>query len=1415
MINVHQATKNTIHDLSHVLRLFLNDISRVIQRHWLLFIILVATGNLCAQAGTGIPTLRPSGITAYDVEDGLPITCTFNGILDADDRLWINACFGQEEHRKTSFYRFDGTSAFTIDWSDRPDLQYAQAVLSGFFPDGQLYGFFRHSPVAFTYDRKTQTAKYFTLDEAEADIHFIEIDHKGRLMAYAALPDAHLIFIIDNGVVSLLKRIPRNPFDLPHGNDWWFPQSHVLVGRDLWFFDRHARKKNNTLIHLNLETTDFERVTLTSDVKHAHDETVNHGGRIIADNHGLLHVFLVNPGERFIVDPHSGKVISRPEPIAHSISPDILEVSVSPIWCDDQGNLLFVSAVNRQGPSAVLEDPQGNRYDYSEILEAAKNASRFPKGAIRAICGRDLLNQVYVFTDGGLISVELQSYAGIQVLTPEYATRAIAELSSQEYLVVLPELGSDKLNVIDRHSGQIIESATPLPLLNGESDFYDHSDIRNDAEGNVWIPQFEKYTITKVRDGKVIRTYSLPTAMIHFTFRHDHLVLCDQNWNLYVLNPENGEVRHLFEEQPVDLGNTVNDLVCAPDGRIWAATLNGLWMIDPETRRTKRYGKADGFPDDQIMCIYPDSSGMLWIGSYSDGLFQFQPDTGVIRVTSQKEGLSNGTVVAILPDDEGMLWVSTYNGLNLVDATGNVIARLYQDDGLSANEFNRYSSHKGSDGRLLFGSINGITVIEPGVVKRHLDQYRRPHLYLSNISWYDHETRRDIIQSIGFDLEKPVRLSSAHRYLYLKFNLTGFTQPEKFIYQYQLEGLSGTGGDAWNALGSQSEIKLAGLPAGEYNIRVRGYDHRGNLATEDLVIPIAASEFFYKRPAFYFLLFVLAAGMALAWVYRERRKRQELERIVAQRTSKIRQDKELIEAQAKQLQELDEVKSRFFTNISHEFRTPLTIIGGMARKIAEQPQRWMDQGIQSIERNTGMLLDLVNQILDLRKLEAGKLTPKWIQGDVIPYLNYLAESFHSYAENKDINIQAQLQPERLLMDYDQDMWLRIISNLLSNAVKYTAPGGEVILTSQIVSQNTLNISIRDTGRGIPAEKLPRIFDLFYQVDDSSTRQGEGTGIGLSLTKELVTLLGGSISAESIEGKGSTFNIALPIHRTAQLVKETDQHPGFMPGNETQIAPISIPDHDPDTPTLLIVEDNADVMQYISACLEDTYRLSYAKDGQEGIETAIESVPDLIISDVMMPRKDGFELCNTLKRDARTSHIPIVLLTARADADSRITGLERGADAYLSKPFDERELRVRLTMLLELRRTLQQRYAQSIPPQTPAEDVGVQQEDEFIRRFHDVVIENLSEDSFGVPELCREIGMSRTQLHNKIKSLTSLSTTHYVRQIRLTEARRLMTTRPELNLSQIAYEVGFPGLKYFSKVFSEKYGISPSRYREQS
>ena len=468
---------------------------------------------------------------------------------------------------------------------------------------------------------------------------------------------------------------------------------------------------------------------------------------------------------------------------------------------------------------------------------------------------------------------------------------------------------------------------------------------------------------------------------------------------------------------------------------------------------------------------------------------------------------------------------------------------------------------------------------------------------------------------------------------------------------------------------------------------------------------------------------LIVAGLfifAISWYYWQK---QKANRVLENLNKEILQQKALVEQQAEQLLELDQVKSRFFTNISHEFRTPLTVIGGMMQQIMKSPDQFLPKGGPLIIRNNAILLNLVNQILDLRKLESGAVQLSLIQGNVIPFLSYIFESFHSLAESKGIRLHFMSDEEEILMDYDKEKLLRIVTNLLSNAIKFTPDGGDVYLTvrskqlavgsmqgaggsgqthqahgqkkkpssNELPTAYRLLLTVKDTGIGIPPEQLPYIFDRFYQVDDSDTRKGElarphgggGTGIGLALTKELVKLMEGSIEVKSEEGKGSTFKIFLPIRRVASMEQSEERAvqtelnlivDGSLPlTTSAQDAKSSL--HSDllattvDQSTLLIIEDNADVVEYLESLLEDRYQLEIARNGQEGIEVAIERVPDLILSDVMMPIKDGFEVCETLKNDERTSHIPIVLLTAKADADARLAGLQHDADAYLAKPFN--------------------------------------------------------------------------------------------------------------------------------------------------
>ena len=379
-------------------------------------------------------------------------------------------------------------------------------------------------------------------------------------------------------------------------------------------------------------------------------------------------------------------------------------------------------------------------------------------------------------------------------------------------------------------------------------------------------------------------------------------------------------------------------------------------------------------------------------------------------------------------------------------------------------------------------------------------------------------------------------------------------------------------------------------------------------------------------------------------------------------------EKQKLSLANEKLQELDDFKSRFFTNISHEFRTPLTVISGMMDQITKEPDRWLEKGSEMIRRNVHNLLNLINQILDLRKLESGSLNLSLIQDDVVSFLRYGTESFESLAVSKSVTLKFESSLDNLMMDFDPDKLLQIQTNLISNALKFTPKNGVVTVQVESLDGKTLQLTFSDSGIGIPSEKLPFIFDRFYQVDSGETREGEGTGIGLSLTRELVRLMKGEINAESSHGEGSVFTVLLPITQSAPFGSAASlksPEPVVSAAPLQEVRPVSTTT---ELPSLLIIEDNPDIVSYLYASLEDHYELYAASDGQAGIDFALEQVPDLIITDVMMPRKNGYEVCETLKLDPRTSHIPIVMLTAKVDQDSRLEGYKRGADAYLPKPF---------------------------------------------------------------------------------------------------------------------------------------------------
>jgi signal transduction histidine kinase/DNA-binding response OmpR family regulator len=649
------------------------------------------------------------------------------------------------------------------------------------------------------------------------------------------------------------------------------------------------------------------------------------------------------------------------------------------------------------------------------------------------------------------------------------------------------------------------------------------------------------------------------------------------------------------------------------------------------------------------------------------------------------------------------------------------------------------------------------------------------------------------------ELKLPFSMNS----LRFRYAAASFDEESKNVFQYFLEGYD----DDWSAWTAETYKDYTRLPPGRYRFLVRArniYGQIGETGTFDLqILPP-----FYRSWWAYLWYALLLAGLAWQlWRY-------ALKRIQA------RHQRELEQVEYNKLKELDELKSRFFADISHEFRTPLTLIlGPMDKLLAEQPQEEHARQFHLVKRNAQRLLNLINQLLDLSKLEAGKMQLEQTRADIIPLLRGLAHSFESLVESKKIALHFSSALPHAFLDFDRDKMEQIIANLISNAIKFTPAGGTVHLEVQAAADGRqLQIEVRDTGPGIPAEHLPRVFERFHQAAETAPGGELGSGIGLALAKELAELHGGSISASNIQGGGACFRLLLPYpaadeQPTASFAEAGSLSLGSVVLNATSqvvLAPKLPQTASAEAATLLLVEDNADMRAFIREALTDQYQVIEAADGQEGIAMALEHIPDLIISDVMMPRVDGLELCGALKSDERSSHIPIVLLTAKADIESRLAGLERGADDYLAKPFNRDELLLRTRNLLESRRRLRERYASLQPPE-PAQEKDLQIEDAFLLKVRGILEAHLSDTEFEIDQLSRALGMSRSQLFRKIKALTGQSPSIFIRKVRLQRGRELLLTT-EMNVSEVAYEVGFSTPGYFSDAFVEAFGVRPSQVR---
>ncbi len=531
---------------------------------------------------------------------------------------------------------------------------------------------------------------------------------------------------------------------------------------------------------------------------------------------------------------------------------------------------------------------------------------------------------------------------------------------------------------------------------------------------------------------------------------------------------------------------------------------------------------------------------------------------------------------------------------------------------------------------------------------------------------------------------------------------------------------------------------------------------------------------------------------------------------------------ELEKLEAERLKELDQVKSDFFSNVTHEFRTPLTLIlGHLNQVIPTIGDERAKQELIVVKRNARLLEKLINQLLDIAKIEADRMDLDLRRGNLVPFVEEVQRAFRSLGERKNVGLKFESEEDTINMDFDPDKIELIFYNLLSNAFKFTDKG-EVSLSISTTSKDGseyAKLVVQDTGIGIVEEQIPKVFDRFYQSENSRWRKNKGTGIGLALVKDLVGLHNGFIDLKSISGVGTEITILLPVEQPISSSSETEfEVPELEPIDPDLEVPFEPVSKDKELSEeeimaqniVLVVEDNDDIRNFLRLTLEPNYRVFESVDGESGIEMATELIPDIIVSDIMMPDVDGFELTKTLKKQDKTSHIPIILLTAKAGVENRIQGLETGADAYIPKPFSSEELHARIKNLVDGRQKLKDIYSRSLLVK-PSAVTEPSMEEKFLTRVKVVVDEHLSNENFSVEQLSQEVGMSRAQLHRKLIALTGVSASRFVRNYRLEHAYELLKNKVG-TVSEIAYRVGYSSPAYFTKCFTEDYGISPSHVK---
>ena len=1084
--------------------------------------------------------------------------------------------------------------------------------------------------------------------------------------------------------------------------------------------------------------------------------------------------------------------------------------SVHSTFEDNEGKLWFATT---KGGINIL-DPKNDKFSYIVADENSNN------GLLS-----NLINCIYQDRSG---NVWIGTSAGVNFYSPLISQfgwirkehKYPVSLSGEEVYALLKDRRNNiwvgGINCIDKiePNRNSIKKCIMQPVDQSHS-FHIFQSFCEAKNGIIWIGSYTKFLLKYDPVTNLFSKIEIPSpSKMNVSYRNVYNIYEDWDHTLWLstelgainYNPSTGVFTPLFESKQIIYPEEKTHVIYRDrDLELWVGTEAGLRRYTRDMKIIETYTQNDNpasITNHFITAIHEDLEGILWIGTMS-GLHRFDKKEKKFELIKRPNIDYGDPVFGLCEDKKGMLWMTTTTAIIKYNPQNGSFYLYDESDGLQNKGFHRGAFFQSEDGEVLFGGKDGFNAFYPGKLKINK---QKPPVVITDFQIFNRSVvpeEKGILSRLISETSK-IKIKHSQSVISFQFCALNFVSSSKNRYQYKMEGFD----QGWiSANQGQRSVTYTNLNPGEYTFLVKASNNDGIWNENPTALHITIQPPFWKTGYAYALYFIVLCGiiyLLFSYVMIRERDRNNLK---------------IAKLEAKQIREIDDMKFNLFTNISHEFRTPLSLILGPLTQIIEKKNyKQEDEDLYVLMfRNSQRLLRLINQLLDFRKIEVGKLELNMKYDDIIRFITDLTSTFTFYAEEKNIQYITTSNIVNSWLNFDPDKLDKILYNLISNAFQYTPEGGKIeVNLSETIEDNKkyIQIQVSDTGIGIATEEKEKLFTAFYQGKRRKILRNEGSGIGLTLTKELVDLYQGKIKVESNVEQGAVFTVLLPVNEEKpekevlsvfnySAQKEQDEQK-LLP--ETEVMSSSN--------LILIVEDNADMRMYLERILSEQFKILVAKDGEEALKVASEYIPDLIISDIMMPVMDGLELLKALRKNESTNHIPIIFLTAKHTESYVLEGYKTGADDYITKPFSEEMLKIRIENLLLSRKKMWEQYKQSKDIDEYKEKLSENPKKQaFVKKINEIIIAHIAEPSFGIETLADELNMSLNQLFRKMKALMDTTPYSIILQVRMTQAAKLIEDG-ELNVSEIAFAVGYQELSNFSRAFKKYHNSSPRDYQKK-